>query len=72
MNDCVWGVYNFLGSVSPQQKVEVTGGPVLWLNFIGKQSKQHPAGMRTGRRKRREEKPPRSILAPLFVSSSSP
>ena len=33
------GVCNFLGSVLPQQKFEVTDGPVLQLSFIGKKGK---------------------------------
>ena len=53
--------------LSPQQKFEVTDGPVSWFSFIGKQRKTHPPGVRTCRPKRREEKPPRSILAPLFM-----
>ena len=44
--------------LSPQQKFEVTDGPVSWFSFIGKQRKIHPPGVRTCRPKRREEKPP--------------
>ena len=42
------GVCNFLGSVLPQQKFEVTDGPVLQLSFIGKQRKIPPRGTRAG------------------------
>ena len=44
--------------LSPQQKFEVTDGPVSWFSFIGKQRKIHPPGVRTCRPKRREEKHP--------------
>ena len=52
----VWGVCNFLGSVLPQQKFEVTDGLMLQLSLLGKQGKIHPQGVRAGRPKRHEEK----------------
>ena len=52
----VRGVCNFLGSVLPQQKIEIMDGPVLQLSFIGKQRKIHPRGKRAGPPKRQEEK----------------
>ena len=54
-----WGefiIYNFLGSVSPQQKFKATDGPVLQLSFIWKPKKIHPQGVRVGGPKGREEK----------------
>ena len=36
LSSVVGGVCNFLGSVLPQQKFEVTDGPVLQLSFIGR------------------------------------
>ena len=58
--DFVGGVYNFLGSFSPQQKFEATDGPVLQLGYssllFGKQRKIHPWGVRAGRPISREVK----------------
>ena len=63
----VRGVCNFLGSVLPQQKIEIMDGPVLQLSFIGKQRKIHPRGMSVGQPKRLEEKP-QSFQASSFYT----
>ena len=52
-------VFNFLGSVSPQQKFEAMDGPALQHSFICQAKENTSLGMKAGRPKRiwREERP---------------
>ena len=66
----VGGVCSFLSSVLPQQKFEVTHGPVLHLSFLW-QAKENTSlrheGGPTWKTWREERWAPCSILAPLFM-----
>ena len=73
----VWGVCNFLGSVSRQQKFEAMDRPVLQLSVTAQfylASKKKNASLRCEggptQKKRREARG--SILAPLFYVFSPP
>ena len=71
LNHCtvdVGGVCNFLGSVSPQQKFEVTYDWYYSSVLFGKQRKIQPWGMMAGHPKDRKRREARgSILVPLFI-----
>ena len=62
------GVCNFLGSVLPQQKIEVTDGSVLQLSLIW-QAKENTSLMHEGGRPKRceEREAPGSVLASPFI-----
>ena len=66
----VWGVCNFLGSVLPQHKFEVTGGPMLQLSFTW-QARENTSSRRESRQtqKTRREERRGSVLAPPFICS---
>ena len=69
-NPSVWGVCNFLGSVSPQQKFKVKDGPSVqfYLASSGKYILE-AQGQADPKDTKRD---PSSILAPLFMCFSPP
>ena len=77
-NCCLWdfvgGVYNFLGSFSPQQKFEAMDGPMLQLSFIW-QTKEKTSSRSEGgqtqkmQREAKHHPPPRPHPRLNFVSS---
>ena len=67
----VWGVCDFLSSVSPQQKIWSDGwtsatARYYSLTLFGTQRKIHPWGMRAGWHRRREERQRGSIFGSSF------
>ena len=78
VNLCIVGrVFNFLGSVSPQQKLEAMDRPVLQLHVTAKfylASKGKDILLRRESRptqKTGREEKPQAVLAPLFICFSS-
>ena len=68
----VRGVCNFLGSVSPQQKFEAMGRPVLQLSFIWQAKENTSSGRESGLTQKTRREAPGLILAPLFKCFFSP
>ena len=67
----VWGVCNFIGSVLPQQKFEVTDGLMLQLSFTW-QARENTSSRHESRptQKTRREERRGSVLAPPFICFS--